>query len=51
MELQNLDEAHQKIEEERVMIDENQFLRYKRAMGMLSSQGLTVDKKLIARKY
>jgi hypothetical protein len=51
MEPQNLEEAEQKIAEERALADENQYVRYKRAMQLISNEGLLVDKKLIASRY
>ncbi len=51
IEPRNLEEAHRKIEEERILIDENQFIRYKRAMNLIAREGLALDKKLIASRY
>ncbi len=51
VEPQNLEEAEHKVAEERVIVDENQYLRYKRAMKLLSREGLVVDNKLIAQRY
>jgi hypothetical protein len=48
---QNLEEAEKKVAEERVLVDENQYVRYKRAMNLISREGLAVDRKLIARNY
>jgi hypothetical protein len=48
---QNFEEAERKIAEERALVDENQYVRYKRAMRLISNDGLIVDKKLIASRY
>ena len=51
VEPQNLEEAEHKVVEERVIVDENQYVRYKRAMKLISREGLVVDNKLIAQRY
>ena len=51
VEPQNLEEAEKKLAEERALVDENQYMRYKRAMRLISNDGLLVDKKLIASRY
>ncbi len=46
-----MEEAEHKVVEERVIVDENQYMRYKRAMKLISREGLVVDNKLIAQRY
>jgi hypothetical protein len=42
-----LEEAEDKIFQEKILIEENQYVRYERAREIITKDGLTINKKLI----
>ena len=46
-----LEEAEAKIAEEKILIEENQFVRYERAREIITKGGLTINKELIEGNY
>ena len=46
-----LEEAEAKIAQEKILIEENQFVRYERAREIITRGGLTINIKLIESNY
>jgi hypothetical protein len=46
-----LEEAKEKIDQEKIIMEENQHLRYQRAMRLLGKHGMDTDKNLIDQHY
>ncbi len=51
VEPQTLEEAEEKVMQEKVMIEENQFVRYERAREIIAKDGLTINRELIECNY
>ena len=51
VEPQTLEEAEAKIAQEKILMEENQFVRYERAREIITKGGLTINRKLIESNY
>ena len=48
---QTLEEAEEKAKMEKILVEENQFVRYKRAKEIISREGLLINYELIEDNY
>lgn len=51
VEPQTLEEAEEKAKMEKILVEENQFVRYKRAKEIISREGLLINYELIEDNY